>query len=57
VIKNGGIHKVMETSTAEINSLRDIEKLDAITLAIRQQLRYGERVSPLAVSFGDPDAC
>ncbi|QDR79869.1 ATP-binding cassette domain-containing protein [Sporomusa termitida] len=51
VIKNGGIHKIMKTSAAEINSLRDIEKLDAIMLAIRQQLRYGERVSPLAVNF------
>ena len=52
VIKNGGIHKVMETSAAERSSLKDIERLDAIMLTIRQQLRYGERVSPLAVDFG-----
>lgn len=54
VIKNGGIHKIIETSAEEINSLSAIEKLDAIMLAIRQQLRYGERVSPLAVNFGEP---
>ncbi|CQR73424.1 Macrolide export ATP-binding/permease protein MacB [Sporomusa ovata DSM 2662] len=47
VIKNGGIHKIMETSDEEIESLKDIEKLDTIMLGIRQQLRYGERVYPL----------
>ncbi|MBP2626830.1 MAG: btuD 3 [Firmicutes bacterium] len=47
VIKNGGIHKIMETSDEEIESLSDIEKLDAIMQAVRQQLRHGERVYPL----------
>ncbi|WP_094606520.1 Vitamin B12 import ATP-binding protein BtuD [Sporomusa silvacetica DSM 10669] len=47
VIKNGGIHKIMETSDEEIESLKDIEKLDTIMLGIRQQLRHGERVYPL----------
>lgn len=49
VIKNGGIHKILETSDEEIKSLNDIEKLDAIMQGIRQQLRYGERVHPLKV--------
>ncbi|WP_199883805.1 ATP-binding cassette domain-containing protein [Anaerosinus massiliensis] len=47
VIKNGGIHKIMETSAEEIESLSNIEKLDALMLEIRQQLRRGERVHPL----------
>ena len=47
VIKNGGIHKIMETSDAELASLSDIEKLDAIMQSVRQQLRLGERVLPL----------
>ncbi|MCM0757807.1 ATP-binding cassette domain-containing protein [Sporomusa sphaeroides DSM 2875] len=47
VIKNGGIYKILETSDEEAESLRDIEKLDAMMLAVRQQLRYGERVKPL----------
>lgn len=49
VIQNGGIHKVMETSAEEIESLSDIEKLDALMLTIRQQLRRGERVHPLKI--------
>lgn len=49
VIKNGGIYKILETSDEEVKSLSDIEKLDEIMLAIRQQLRHGERVQPLKV--------
>lgn len=53
VIKNGGIHKILETSAVEKASLRDIEKLDSIMLAIRQQLRLGESVSPFKVALSD----
>lgn len=53
VIKNGGIHKIMETSDEEIESLSDIEKLDAVMLAVRQQLRHGERVSSLKSDLSD----
>ena len=52
VIKNGGIYKILETSDEEAKSLRDIEKLDAMMLAVRQQLRYGERVKPLMPVLG-----
>jgi ABC-type lipoprotein export system ATPase subunit len=51
VIKNGGIHKIIETSDEERESLSDIEKLDAIMLDVRQQLRRGEKVSPLKLSL------
>lgn len=51
VIKNGGIHKIMETSAEEIESLSDIERVDAVMLAVRQQLRHGERVSPLKLDL------
>lgn len=51
VIKNGGIDKIIETSDEERASLSSIIKIDAIMLAVRQQLRYGKRVSPLKVSL------
>lgn len=51
VIKNGGIDKVIETSNEERESLSDIERLDSITLDIRQRLRQGERILPLKAAF------
>lgn len=42
VIKNGGIHKVIETSDEERSILSDLEKMDNFMLNMRTQLRYGE---------------
>lgn len=44
VIKNGGIYRVIETSSEEKESLVKIEKLDALLQDIRGKLRTGERV-------------
>lgn len=45
IIKNGGIHKVLETSEAEKENLNAIEQLDSILLNIRHHLRNGERIT------------
>ncbi len=42
VIKNGGIHKVIETDDKEREILVDIEKLDAKVQSMRQMLRNGD---------------
>lgn len=46
VIKNGGIHKIMETSTEERESLARIEALDNALMGVRQRLRMGELILP-----------
>jgi len=46
VIKNGGIHRVIETSEEERESLAGIERLDSAIQGIRQRLRRGERITP-----------
>lgn len=42
VIRNGGIHKVIETSENEKRLLEDLEKIDATTQNLRAKLRAGE---------------
>ncbi len=42
VIKNGGIHKVMETNEQERAILTDIEALDFKVQSMRQMLRQGQ---------------
>ena len=39
VIKNGGIDKILTTTESERNNLSNIEKLDAVLQAVREQLR------------------
>lgn len=44
IIKNGGIHKIIETSTEERQSLELIEKLDNELLKLRNHLRHGDLI-------------
>ena len=46
VIKNGGVHKIIETTPEERESLAQIERLDTIIQSIRNRLRSGERITP-----------
>lgn len=46
VIKNGGVHKIIETTTEERENLAQIERLDTIIQSIRNRLRSGERITP-----------
>lgn len=46
VIKNGGVHKIIETTPEERESLAQIERLDTIIQSIRNCLRSGERITP-----------
>jgi len=41
VIKNGGIHKIIETSSDEHDILTDLEKMDNFMLGMRTKLRQG----------------
>lgn len=45
VIKNGGIHKIIEISDAEKQSLASIEKLDNTMMMLRNRLREGEIIT------------
>jgi ABC-type lipoprotein export system ATPase subunit len=45
VIKNGGVHKVIETSDEERRVLNDIEKLDRKVQSLRTMLRTGETLT------------
>ncbi|MDD3079205.1 MAG: ATP-binding cassette domain-containing protein [Paludibacter sp.] len=45
VIKNGGIHKLLITSKAEKNNLKQLETLDAQIMELRQKLRSGEEIN------------
>jgi ABC-type lipoprotein export system ATPase subunit len=45
VIKNGGIHKVIETDENERFILTDIEKLDLKVMKMREMLRAGDRLT------------
>ncbi|PIE56923.1 MAG: ABC transporter [Desulfobulbus propionicus] len=47
VIKNGGIHKVIEASERERTILKDIEALDRKLQGMRQLLRQGESLEQL----------
>lgn len=46
VIKNGGVHKVIETTQEERESLAKIERLDTTLQFIRNRLRAGEKITP-----------
>ena len=50
VIKNGGIHKVIETTEDERKILGTLEEMDKTLLAYRTKLRQGEIISEIAVS-------
>lgn len=45
IIKNGGIHKVMETRSEEKTILSELEKMDQIISRMRTSLRNGEELS------------
>lgn len=47
VIKNGGIHKLIITSTVEKNNLALLEELDNKVLTLRNKLRMGEVVEDI----------
>jgi ABC-type lipoprotein export system ATPase subunit len=42
VIKNGGIHKIIKSSQAERDNLRQLEELDNKLLALRNRIRSGD---------------
>ncbi|MDD2457779.1 MAG: ATP-binding cassette domain-containing protein [Eubacteriales bacterium] len=44
VIKNGGIAKILETTTEEKTVLKKLEKMDAVIRELRADLRAGEHV-------------
>ncbi|MDU9375864.1 Vitamin B12 import ATP-binding protein BtuD [Methanocorpusculaceae archaeon Sp1] len=46
VIKNGGVHSVIETTPEERESLAKIEMLDNTLQSIRNRLRTGGRITP-----------
>jgi ABC-type lipoprotein export system ATPase subunit len=45
VIKNGGIHKIIETSDEERSILSELEEMDNFMLNMRTKLRHGEVLS------------
>lgn len=45
VIKNGGIHKVIETGTKEKEVLKELEKMDKIINSMRTRLRNGDNIA------------
>ena len=45
VIKNGGIHKVIETGSEEKEILKELEKMDKIINTLRTKLRSGETIN------------
>ncbi len=45
VIKNGGIHKVIETTEEEKEILTEIEELDKKVQTMREKLRNGEKLT------------
>ncbi len=45
VIKNGGIHKVIETTEEEKEILVEIEELDRKVMSMREKLRNGEKLT------------
>ncbi|MCD8568308.1 MAG: hypothetical protein LRY50_08175 [Geovibrio sp.] len=45
MIKNGGIHEIIETTTEERSSLEALRKLDEKLLAMRNILRTGGRLN------------
>ena len=51
VIKNGGIHKILETSQMEKRNLKYLQTLDKKMLELRNLLRFGEYVDFNALDF------
>jgi len=51
VIKNGGIHKVIETSDEERKLLGDLERMDAVVQNMRTRLRQGEIIQKEDIGF------
>lgn len=51
IIKNGGIHKVIETSLVERKSLLAIEKLDDTFMMLRNRLRSGEIITEEIIKY------
>jgi ABC-type antimicrobial peptide transport system, ATPase component len=47
VIKNGGIHKIIQTTQKERENLRELEELDHQIMQIRERLRSGELIEHL----------
>lgn len=47
VIKNGGIHKIIQTTQKERENLRELEELDHQIMQIRERLRSGELIENL----------
>ncbi len=45
VIKNGGIHKIIETTAEERTILTTLEEMDRTLLAYRTKLRLGEKIT------------
>jgi len=45
VIKNGGIHKVIETSDEEKQLLEELQKMDSVVQDLRTRLRKGEIIA------------
>lgn len=51
VIKNGGIHKVIETSEEERKLLGDLERMDVVVQNMRTRLRQGEIIKKEDIGF------
>lgn len=51
VIKNGGIHKVIETSDEEQKLLGDLERMDSVVQKMRNRLRQGEIIKKEDIGF------
>lgn len=51
VIKNGGIHKVIETSPKEKQILVEMEKMDNVVQTMRSKLRHGEQLDDVQLQL------
>lgn len=51
VIKNGGIHKVIDTNKDEQNLLADLEKMDSVVQNLRNKLRQGDIINKEDIGF------
>jgi len=47
VIKNGGIHKIIESSEEERKNLKTLEELDNRLLSLRNRIRFGETLEEI----------
>jgi len=51
VIKNGGIHKIIETSDKEREFLIELNKMDAVVQGMRSKLRKGDELLSLDIDW------